>query len=340
MVTTDKLIDYSELEQSFYEKKFYFSYSSLNKLLYCPEIFYKEYILGDKEERLESYFTEGKLIHCFLLQPEKLEEQFATMTTKLPSDNAKLVVDKVFAYHKEKKTEVKKSLSDYSDVIISTLKDINLYQSLKTDEQRIEKMLTPETVNYWEFLCKSDGKIFVDFATFEKCKNIADKLKNDPLVNGLIKFDTEEKWWDTVESTNEVELSMDLKKYSFGIKGIIDNLVVDPGAGVIRINDIKTSSKSLKDFPESIKFYRYDLQAAIYNLLVINEYQELLKKGFKMEFRFIVIDKNLQIYPFMVSEETMLAWSKELQESLVKAEHHYSNKDYTLPYEFVKGVVL
>ena len=88
-------------ENDFYNKKFYFSYSSLNKLLYCPEIFYKEYILGDKEERLESYFTEGKLIHCMLLQPEKVEEQFVTMTTKLPSENAKLVVDRIYARHKQ-----------------------------------------------------------------------------------------------------------------------------------------------------------------------------------------------------------------------------------------------
>ena len=101
MISTEQLVGYSELEQSFYDKKFYFSYSSLNKLLYCPEIFYKEYILGDKEERLESYFTEGKLIHCFLLQPDKVEEQFATMTTKLPSENAKIVVDRVYAHHKE-----------------------------------------------------------------------------------------------------------------------------------------------------------------------------------------------------------------------------------------------
>lgn len=343
MISTDQLVNYSELEQSFYDKKFYFSYSSLNKLLYCPEIFYKEYILGDKEERLESYFTEGKLIHCFLLQPDKVEEQFATMTTKLPSENAKIVVDRVYAHHKEllaKDATDKQLLSQYNEAIIDVLKDINLYQTLKTDEQRIEKMLTPETVNYWDFLCNSEGKTFVDFATFEKCKSISDKLRNNPTISSLLKLDSKKEWWDTVETHNEAELSMDLKKYSFGLKGIIDNLVIDPGNGVIRINDIKTTSKSLKDFPESIKFYRYDMQAAIYNLLVINQYQDLLKKGFKVEFRFIVIDKNLQSYAFLVSEDTMLSWSKDLQDALAKGEYHYSNKDYTLPYEFMKGVVL
>lgn len=327
-------------ENSFYEKKFYFSYSSLSKLLYCPEIFYKEYVLGDKEERLESYFTEGKLIHCMLLQPDQVEEQFVTMTTKMPSDNAKLVVDRVYAHHKELLTQgatTKQSLSEYNEAIIDVLKDINLYQSLKTDEQRVDKMLTPETVNYWTFLTNSEGKTLVDFDTFEECKAIVEKIKQNESVRKLMCIDHKEEWWTTQEVHNEMPLEMELRKFSFGIKGILDNVVVDPGNGVIRINDIKRSSKTLKDFPDAISLYRYDLQAAIYNLLVTNRFQDILSKGYTIEFRFIVIDKNNQIYPFLVSHATMKTWTTELQSVLLKADYHYSNKDYTLPYDFAQG---
>ena len=45
--------------------------------------------------------------------------------------------------------------------------------------------------------------------------------------------------------------------------------------------------------------------------------------------------KNQQVYPFLVSEDTMKLWMKELQTILEKANYHYTNKDYTLPYEFV-----
>lgn len=332
-------------ETDFYEKKFYFSYSSLSKLLYCPEIFYKEYVLGDKEERLESYFTEGKLIHCMLLQPEKVEEQFVTMTTKLPSENPKLVVDRIYARHKqlvESGATEKQSLTDYREDILDTLKDINLYQSLKTDDQRIEKMTTPETVNYWKFLQSSEGKTLVDFDTYESCKAIVEKMKQDPNVKKLMCLDAKQEWWTTVEIHNEIPLEMELKKFSFGLKGILDNVVVDPGNGVIRINDIKRSSKTLKDFPDAINIYRYDLQAAIYNLLVTSKFHDILSKGYTVEFRFIVIDKNNQIYPFLVSSATMKTWTTELQSVLLKADYHYSNKDYTLPYDFTQenGVIL
>lgn len=332
-------------ENDFYEKKFYFSYSSLSKLLYCPEIFHKEYILGDKEERLESYFTEGKLIHCMLLQPEKVEEQFVTMTTKLPSENAKLVVDRIYAHHKELVAQgatEKQSLAEYGTAIIDVLKEINLYQSLKTDEQRIEKMLTPETINYWKFLQTSEGKTLVDFDTYESCKAVVEKLKQDQIVKNLMCLDAKEEWWTTTEVHNELPLEMELKKFSFGLKGILDNVVVDPGSGVIRINDIKRSSKTLKDFPDAISLYRYDLQAAIYNLLVTSKFQDVLKNGYNVEFRFIVIDKNNQVYPFLVSATTMKTWTTELQSVLLKADYHYSNRDYTLPYEFRQenGVML
>jgi hypothetical protein len=325
-------------ENSFYEKKFYFSYSSLNKLLYCPEIFYKEYILGNREEKIEGYLTEGKLIHCLLLQPQEFDNQFITMTTKLPGDNAKLVVERVFNHFTELFREGvtdKTKFNEFCHAILDVLKDINLYQTLKTDEQRLEKMITPETMNYWEFLCKKENKTFVDFDTLEKCKAIVEKIKTNSEIKTLLNIKEGDEWWDTTEVHNEFPLTMDLKKFTFGLKGMLDNVVVSPGDGVIRINDIKTSSKSLKDFPESVKFYRYDLQAAIYNLLVISNFQDLIKQGYKVEFRFIVVDKNQQVYSFLVSEDTMKLWMKELQTILEKANYHYTNKDYTLPYEFV-----
>jgi len=326
-------------ENAFYEKKFYFSYSSLNKLLYCPEIFYREYILGDREEKIETYLTEGKLIHCLLLQPQEFDKQFITMTTKMPSENPRIVVDRVFAHHTEllmNGATSRTKLQEYSPAIIDVLKDINLYQALKTDEQRVEKIITAETVNYWDFLSKKDGKTFVDFDTLEKCKAIVEKVKNNQEIKKLLNIKEGEEWWDLSETHNELPLSMELKKFTFGLKGILDNIVVVPGDGIIRINDIKTSSKTLKDFPESLKFYRYDIQAAVYNLLIVNHFQELIKQGYKVEFRFIVIDKNQQFYPFLVSEETMKGWMKELQGILDKANYHYTNKDYTLPYEFTQ----
>jgi hypothetical protein len=330
-----------DLQKSFYDKKFYFSYSSLNKLLYCPEIFYKEYVLGEKEIIDAAYLTEGKLIHCLLLEPKKFEEQFIVMTGKMPGDNTKTVIDRVYAHHLELYESGEpyrgETLADYQNAVIDVLKDMNLHQSLKTDEQRFAKIYTADANIYWEFLFKSRGKQIVDSEMYEKCKTIVEKIRQNKQVSDLLKLNAESEWWSTTDVYNEEPIEMELKKFPFGLKGILDNIVIDPIDKVIRINDFKTTSKALIDFPETIKYYKYSLQAAVYNLLVINKFVDLVKDGYKVEFRFIVVDKNQQIYPFKVSEDTMKEWTKELQDVLKIAEYHYTAKDYTLPYVFTKN---
>lgn len=327
-------------EETFYEKKFYFSYSSLNKLLYCPEIFYKEYVLGDRETRDESYLTEGRLIHCLLLEPKKFEDQFIVMTGKMPSENTKIVVDRVFEHHKElEKTGGQKgtSLADYRDAVIDILLDINLHQKLTTDDQRFAKIYTPDANIYWDFLNKSKGKQIVDTQMHEKCVAVVEKIKSNSKISNLLQINRDAEWWSTTDVFNEIPLEMDLKRHPFGIKGVVDNLVIDPINKIIRINDFKTTSKTLSDFKETILFYNYQIQAAVYNLLVINKYSDLIAEGYKIEFRFIVVDKNQQVHCFMISPETMKEWMSELQEVLTIASYHYVNKDYTLPYIFTQN---
>ena len=332
-----------DLQKKFYDKKFYFSYSSLNKLLYCPEIFYREYILGEKDVLDATYLTEGRLIHCLLLEPKKFDEQFIVMTGKMPSDNTKSVIDRVYVHHMElKKNDEHKgdNLTDYNNAILDVLLDMNLHQSLKTDEQRIAKICTPDALIYWKFMNDSFGKQVVDAQMYDKCFSIVEKIKLNTEISALLQLNHDDEWWSTTDVMNEIPLSMELKKYSFGLHGVVDNIVIDPIAKVIRINDFKTTNKTLADFPETVKYYKYNLQAAVYNLLVINKFSDLIKDEYKIEFRFIVIDKNEQMYYFLVSEETMKQWIKDLQETLKIAEYHYINKDYTLPYIFKQEAVI
>ena len=71
-----------EKEEQFYSNdKFKFSYSSLNKLLFSPSLFYKDYILNDREVRTDKHLVEGKLVHCLVFEPEKLDEKFASFRT-------------------------------------------------------------------------------------------------------------------------------------------------------------------------------------------------------------------------------------------------------------------
>jgi len=100
------------------------------------------------------------------------------------------------------------------------------------------------------------------------------------------------------------------------------------------VADLKTTGKSLVDFNDTIDFYNYWLQAAIYCKLV---YDYLGKKGddYEIIFKFVVVDKYNQVYVFEVSQRTLVKWSDGLGGVLNVAEYHYKEKNYSLPYDFL-----
>ena len=328
------------MENDFYAKPFKFSYSSLNKLSWNPQAFYQMYVLGNREEKTESYLVNGKIIHALLLEEDKFNDQFIISPGKLPNDSTRMVIDRVFAHAQELQAngDQRTEFTDFSDAVLDVLKDINLHQSLKTDQQRIDKMYTPEAISYWEFLISKGNKTLIDQETYDFCKTGVDLIKMNPQICNLIGCNLNE--FDNKEVFNEIPLECNINNKSFGLKGIIDNIVIDHDNKMIYINDIKTTSKDLKDFPESIEFYNYWMQAAIYSTIIAIKFINLIDGGYQMKFHFVVIDKAYQVYPFPVSDNTLNNWFNKLTDTLEKANWHYTNKNYELPYDFAMGKVV
>ena len=321
-------------EEIFYSKPFSFSYSSLNRLIFSPSLFYKDYILKDKEIRTDKHLVEGKLVHCLVFQPEKLDDFFSIVPGKIPSDNVRKVLKDMMLYTDEK------DLDDIDDhIILDSLKHMELYQSLKTDESRIAKIKTPDHQNYYTFLCTT-GKDVIDNDTLQKCKDKANTIKNNDKVMELFNQGVTDFELDTLELFAEKLLECKLQNYDFGLKGIVDCYTIDHDKKEIHIIDLKTTARSLGDFTESIDFYNYWLQAAIYTTLVLNNHSIAKSENYKILFTFVVIDKYNQVYPFSVSDATMGTWAEGMSEILDRASFHYKEKNYSLPYEFLNNSMI
>jgi hypothetical protein len=330
-----ELVDLHSPEvQKFYSEKFYFSYSGLNKLLFSPRVFYKHYILDQKEERTDTHLIEGSLLHCLLLEQDKFDEKFILLPGKIPTDSNKAIIDGVFYNHYLQQEDDNLELSDFPDQVLEALVSVNLYQSLKTDEQRLEKIMIENNKEYFEFLKKKEGKAVIDDSTLTKVKESVEYIKANKLCTELLQLNKPEI------SSSELPLKIELDSFPFGLKGIVDNVVIDKESKTIFINDIKTTGKSIQHFPESIDYYRYDLQAAIYYLLVRNCLLLQEDEGWKIAFTFIVIDKFNQVYPFQVKTSTMNDWIAGLWQELNKAKYHYEQKEYGLPYDLAKYNVM
>ena len=319
-------------EEEFYAKDFNFSYSSINKLLFSPSIFYKEYILEDREIRTDKHLVEGKLVHCLLLEPEEFKNKFALVPGKTPSDNIRKVMNSMIDFTHEQE------LKDVHDhVILNALKKMNLYQSLKTDESRVAKVKVDDYDPYWKFLFNK-SKDVIDQDAYNRCqkqveiiranKDVMELFGNGKVNNGTdFELDDEERYI-------EKYLQCDLVNNSFGLHGYIDFYKVNHEEKAVTICDIKTTAKTIAEFEDSVEFYKYYLQAAIYIKLVYANLDEKIRDVYKFLFKFVVIDKYNQVYVFDVLDNTMRAWAFSLKDALDRAEYHYKERDYSLPYDF------
>ena len=322
-----------EKEEKFYSKEFKFSYSSINRLMFSPKLFYKDYILEEKEERTESYLMEGKLIHCLLFEPSELSNKFTMVPGKVPSDNIKKVLKNV-TFH----TDVP-VLADVEDfVILDSLKEQDLYQSLKTDDSRIAKVKTIDSQEYYKFLC-TKGKDIIDNDMLERSKERVEIIKGNKEVMSLFNLVQTDFELDPIEAYAEQKLETNLKDHKFGLKGIVDYYQVNHETKTISIIDLKTTGKTIVDFTETVDFYNYWLQASIYTKLVIDNIADTAV-DYKILFKFVVIDKYNQVYVFDVSGKTLGHWAQRMHGTIERVAYHYNERNYSLPYEFLVNKIV
>ena len=320
-------------EEEFYNGDYNFSYTSLNKLLFSPKLFYKDYILKEREEKTDKHLIEGKLLHLLILEPERLHEQFSIVPTKVPSESLKKVL-KLISNHTEEK-----ELSNVDDtVILNCLHEVYLYQSLKDTDKRVAKVRTPECEDYYAFMCDTSGKDIIDNDMLLRAMDRVQIIKDNKQVMDLLFHQTTDFELDPIETHNEKYLKCELNDYAFGLKGYIDRYIIDHETKQITIVDIKTTSKSLDKFAETVDYYNYWMQAVIYITLVIKSSEKDIS-SYKINFNFVVIDNYDQVYVFDVSDNTLQTWYEIFTMTLREANYHYTERDYSLPYEFAKGNV-
>jgi hypothetical protein len=326
-----------EKEDLFFNKDVYLSFSGLSKLIRTPILYYNHYILNEREDKQEQAMIEGKLLHCLLLTPERFEEEYIIALSDTPSENPRKVIDTVFNHYLELENDDREELSDFGNAILDVLVDMNLYQSLKTDAQRIDKITTVQkNLDYWNYLKTSKDKTLINQDTYDFISESVEKIKSNSQIMQTMGFIKD--FMDNIEVYNEIELECNTQ-YCYKLRGIIDNLVIDHDKKVIRINDLKKTSKHITDFVDSIDFYQYWMQLCIYYLLVVKNknFYKYYAEGYNVELRFIVIDLFKQIGMYKISNDTLTSWYSRTEKALQIGHNYLSNRYFDLPYKFING---
>lgn len=335
-------ISYDQAIASYYngEKK-YFSYSGINKLLYSPKLFFDHYILNLREDRMDPHLLAGRVLHCLLLEPENFDDNFLILPDKLPTGNNKAIVEEMFRLYKDNPEYHGATLDSFETQILDYLVNVNLHQSLKTDESRLTKVLTEQNKEYFKFLVDAEGMTVVDMEIKKQCEETVDMLKKQENVMNLMQIGSDNP---SLIVSNEKTLQYDLPDYGFGLKGIVDNIVIDPRNKRVFVNDLKTTNKNIETFPETVEYYRYWMQAVVYKMLVANtlwgEEYDIKVDDYDFIITFVVVDKFNQIYPFQVSQKTLKEWEERFKNILKIVHYHYDGVDYGLPYELATGKIM
>jgi hypothetical protein len=76
------------------------SYSGLNKMLFSPKLYYKHYILGEREESVDSWAVDGSIVDAYLTD-QKIEDKFAIVPGVIPTESTKKLVYRIYKQRDE-----------------------------------------------------------------------------------------------------------------------------------------------------------------------------------------------------------------------------------------------
>ena len=156
-----------------------------------------------------------------MLEPENLNKKFKIVPGKTPTDSVRKVMKDMTLYT----DEVDLDKVDDS-VILDSLSHMNLYQSLKTDEQRIAKIKIDDYETYWKFILNKTVDV-VDQDTLARCNDYVDILNSHPGVKELFANNETDFELDSEERYVEKYLKCTLKQKKFGLHGYVDFYKID-----------------------------------------------------------------------------------------------------------------
>ena len=352
-VSEDRQGFIEDQEARFKKEKFYFSFSSLVKLMLDPRKFYKDYVLKEREDLSAKFLDIGQLVHCLVLEPENFDDKFVIMGKKAPGGKLKTVIDEVYKTYAQDLIKAYPnrvfSLHDFEDNILSELLSQDLYQNLVDakratngvvltgDMKRLAKAITPETQSYFNILTESATKTIVDMDMANKANEKANAILDNATAIDLLTEKSQKE---------EVRMEMELKsefieQYPFGLKGILDCVKIDYENAVIHIVDLKTTSKTLDAWKKAFMTsdYNYWLQPIVYKELILSLIPKESKDKWTMKIHYVVVDSDNQVYCFPVSADSLREWEQMAIGAYDIGKWHLDSHNYELPYNYAKGLV-
>ena len=220
---------------------------------------YKTYVIdkGPGEADTPS-MQNGKLVHLYVEDPT----QFLVSDVERPTEKLAEWVEKV---HSTFPAIAKSDIKDNEAMKIHALSFMEKYGNTKDPDKIWEKFLLG--IDYYEFLCDSEGQICLTSSQRSVVEGCVESLKKNQLASKLL-FEFTELFGGRAMNEEALYWEEEVQLFSTSIKldckALLDRITLDPISKTATLIDLKTTGKPIAVFGESFKFWRYYRQMGWY----------------------------------------------------------------------------
>lgn len=206
----------------------------------------------------------SKLDDFISLPKNEFNEKYLIVQNTLDGDLFKLaqiVVNDVAINTKQFVINDAKTINTLNAIAINA----ELFKRIKLDDSRIKKFNTSEFYEFVDFLYENKDKEFITPDEYSKLLACQNSLYNHKSTKKYFNCS------DDCEEIYQVELNNNYKNRN--IKGVLDKVIINHKEKTIQGVDLKSGSVIAKEFMSNFFKFKYYIQGAIY--------QELLMVNFK-----------------------------------------------------------
>lgn len=260
-----------------------------------------------EEKQTNSGMNMGTLLDILLTGDEKdLGEKIAILDTKIPSDNIKLILDKLVNVYVKTNKEIPLTLDINNVDMVSLIKvqaNIVDYGQSWKPETLVNKIIT-EGNDYYTFMVQNINKLILSRDLFEEMCDLVVELKNNEYTKQYFEIVENVEFYDQLKFHYEDEYH--------NVKCMFDRLIVNHADKTIRPIDFKITNEGEEKFEVRLLKFNYYIQATLYSYILqkIIERDAYYHDFTILPFSFIVIDPDNQtpiVYEFPIfSDDTIL----------------------------------
>lgn len=221
---------------------------------------------------------------------------------------------------------------DHKVYILQGCEDVSYYPKWG-DDAKYDAMTKSDAIMYFQDLCKSFGKCIISTPTKNTINNIVENLRTNLRTRRY--FDREGQ----VEFTNLtfiLQMPIYFEYRGIKCKALLDMVIVcrDEAGKILWIQplDLKTMNGNTYNFVDSVRSYRYDIQAAWYTLAISQHYATSIEGGLIKPFKFIAESTSWQGKPLVYEcDPSLLEMGRNGRQEIVINSGSIINEDVLKP---------